>query len=188
MGPVRRGSWACGGPDGASDRRSTPHDSFAPSGEDPPMIGRHAPRHSLTSRLLWLHLVAAVITLIGSAGVATPAQAEASTTWGPQVPPACPTATYTVPAGVHYVEVIAIGGAGRGGWTFNDNNTGGPGGAGAKVTAHLPVTPGQQLKVVVAHNGDAAVTSAGYPNGGGTPFASGKGGGSSVVTTSAGDP
>lgn len=133
-------------------------------------------------------LTAAIVLGMLAFGLGLRAVPVAADTWGPQSPPACPTATYTVPAGTRFVEVVAIGGAGRGGWTFNDNNTGGPGGAGAKVTAHLPVTPGQQLKVAVAHNGDHEDPRAGFPNGGGTLFPSGKGGGSSVVTTADGDP
>ena len=133
-------------------------------------------------------LTAAIALGLLAVGLAQQPRPAAADTWGPQAPPVCPTATYTVPADTRFVAVEAIGGAGRGGYTFNDNNTGGGGGAGAKVTAHLPVTPGQQLNVVVAHNGDPDDPRAGFPNGGTTAFASGKGGGSSVVTTSAGDP
>ena len=133
-----------------------------------------------------LALLGLVAPAAGAVPAAVTAAAVAFTAAGAVAP--CPAVTYTVPAGTHYVEVVAIGGAGRGGWTFNDNNTGGPGGSGARVRAILPVTPGQELKYVVAHNGDATDPAAGFPNGGATLFASGKGGGSSVVTTGAGDP
>jgi hypothetical protein len=136
-------------------------------------------------------MAAVFLPLLALLATAVPAAADVTTspsTWGPQNPPGCPTGTYTVPAGFRYVEVIAVGGAGRGGYTATDTNTGGPGGSGARVRAILPVRPGQVLKVAVAHNGDAADPSAGFPNGGPTAFASGKGGGSSVVTSFAGDP
>jgi hypothetical protein len=141
-------------------------------------------------RHLSLAVAAVFLLMQGLLVTIVPASADttSASTWGPQFPPSCPTGTYTVPTGTRYVEVIAVGGAGRGGWTFNDTNTGGPGGSGARVRAILPVTAGQVFKVVVAHNGDAADPSVGYPNGGPTAFDSGKGGGSSVVTTGAGDP
>lgn len=151
-----------------------------------------ARRHlSRAMAAVFLPLLALLVMVVPAAGAVTPAGADtapAVTFTASGAVASCPAGTYSVPAGTRYVEVIAIGGAGRGGWTFNDNNTGGPGGSGARVRAILPVTPGQDLKFVVAHNGDAADPSAGFPNGGATNFASGKGGGSSVVTTSAGDP
>lgn len=128
------------------------------------------------------------LTALG-AGTFLQASPAAADTWGPEFPtPTCLTGTYTVPSGSRYLRVDAIGGAGRGGYTANPTNTGGPGGAGAHVTAFLPVSGGQQLKTVVGHNGDPLSPSAGFPNGGPTDFAGGKGGGASVVTTAAGDP
>jgi hypothetical protein len=57
--------------------------------------------------------------------------------------------TFTVPLGVESVEVIAVGGHGG-------SAEGVAGGAPAKVSAVLPVTPGQLLYVEVAGNGEAA--------------------------------
>ena len=97
-------------------------------------------------------------------------------------------ATYTVPAGTRYVQVVAIGGTGFGGATATDNNTGGRGGTGAKVTAYLPVTPYDELKVGVGRNGNQNTGYSGRPNGAQSKVGAGQGGGSSVVTTAAGDP
>lgn len=97
-------------------------------------------------------------------------------------------ATYTVPGGIRYVGVEAIGGAGFGGASYNGNNTGGPGGTGAKITAYLPVTPFQQLKVGVGRNGAQNDGYSGRPNGAQSKVGAGQGGGSSVVTTAEGNP
>ena len=104
-----------------------------------------------------------------------------------------PAVTYTVPASTRYAQVVAIGGTGFGGATATDTNTGGAGGTGAKVTAYVPVTPGQQLKVGVGRNGYLDDAYSGRPNGGLAEYgiwhpSAGQGGGSSVVTTAAGDP
>src|SRR5947209_6487769 len=87
--------------------------------------GRH-PRRGITpgARRRILRAIAAVSLLLqGLLVTVVPASADtiSGSAWSPQFPPSCPTGTYTVPAGTRYVEVIAIGGAGRGGWTFNDN-------------------------------------------------------------------
>jgi hypothetical protein len=104
--------------------------------------------------------------------------------------------SYQVPAGSRYIQVVSIGGTGGGGASYNSNNTGGSGGSGAKVTAIVPVTSGQLLRVNAGQNGD----DGGSPNGGAaTPFhaatqftsasgGKGGGGGSSVVTALSGDP
>ena len=57
--------------------------------------------------------------------------------------------TFTVPAGVHLLHVVAVGGEGAAG------NVGVAGGRGGSVTADLPVTPGEALYVVVGGNGGA---------------------------------
>ena len=51
-------------------------------------------------------------------------------------------ATFTVPAGVTSISVVAVGGGGGG--TYN-----GLGGAGARVTSTVSVTPGQVLDLFV---------------------------------------
>jgi Glycine rich protein len=80
--------------------------------------------------------------------------------------------TFTVPAGVSSVHVVAVGGAG--------GATNAAGGAAAEVTGNLPVTPGQTLYVEVGGNGSG--TGAGGFNGGGT--GAGGGGGAADVRTS----
>src|ERR1700689_263557 len=83
--------------------------------------------------------------------------------------------TFTVPAGVTSVEVLAIGG--RGG------NASKPGGVAAQVTGIVPVTPGQPLYVEVGGNGASeGFGGAGGFNGGGQ--GAGGGGGASDVRTS----
>ena len=52
--------------------------------------------------------------------------------------------SFTVPAGVHLLHVVAVGGSGAAG-----GNVGVPGGRGGSVTADLPVIPGEALYVVV---------------------------------------
>src|SRR5689334_15231032 len=112
------------------------------------MTSNHTPRHALIRHLRRLALATAVLALVGAAQPTAPAQAQGPTTWHPPSPATCPTGAYQVPAGIRYVQVIAIGGAGWGGSSYNANNTGGAGGNGAKVTAILPVTPGQYLEIV----------------------------------------
>jgi hypothetical protein len=85
--------------------------------------------------------------------------------------------TYTVPAGVDLLHVLAVGGAGA---------TGGePGGPGASVSAELPVTPGEVLDVVVGGNGASGGFNGGGAHGAGEgPDGSGgTGGGASDVRT-----
>ena len=62
--------------------------------------------------------------------------------------------SFTVPAGVTSLHVIAIGGAGGTG-----QGGGGAGGLGAMATADLTVTPGATLYVEVASAGGNAVPS-----------------------------
>ncbi len=89
--------------------------------------------------------------------------------------------TYTVPAGVTSIHVIAVGaGGGRG----SDLNPflGGPGGRGDRVEADLAVAPGQVLFIEVGGRGaDGSTGGGGGFNGGGNSnmgnFGSGGGGG-----------
>ena len=78
---------------------------------------------------------------------------------------------FVVPAGVSEIEVTATGGAGSAGGVCEDTVTAAPGGAGAKVTALLHVTPGQKLYVGFSSGGAAG---SGYCN-----VSGGAGGGSS---------
>src|SRR4051794_16012733 len=77
--------------------------------------------------------------------------------------------TYTVPAGVYSVHVVATGG--RGGTPTG----GGTGGVAATVTSNLAVTPGEVLYVDVG--GDANGAGNGGFNGGGNGGVNGGGGG-----------
>jgi hypothetical protein len=97
--------------------------------------------------------------------------------------------TFTVPAGVSRVHVVAVGG--RGGANSSPSSYSAPGGFGAIAQADLSVTSGEVLYVEVAGNGSPG-DSAGAPGkagfgGGGTggPGAGGGGGASDVRTVSA---
>ena len=84
--------------------------------------------------------------------------------------------TFTVPAGVTSIRVVAVGG--RGGITASA--------FGARVTGDLAVTPGQVLFIEVGGNGSVATASetAGGFNGGGVgKYLAGTGGGASDVRT-----
>ena len=127
-----------------------------------------------------------VLSAVTLAGTLAPEPARAS----PLVTVGCVTGSakfsstgteqcYTVPAGVGEVDVVAVGGQGGTGVG------GGVGGMGAKVSAVMPVTPGESLFVEVA--GSSAGISGGY-NGGGeggndVEGEGGGGGGASDVRT-----
>lgn len=83
--------------------------------------------------------------------------------------------TFTVPAGVYSLHVLAVGGSGGSG--------GAAGGVGGEVNGDIEVTPGETLYVEVGGNGGNA--DGGFNGGGaaGTPGA-GAGGGASDVRTS----
>ena len=94
---------------------------------------------------------------------------------------------FTVPAGVTGLHVVAV--AGRGGTGGVGLGELASGGFGARVTADLPVVPGQTLFVDVGDNGLARSTSAGSTtnafNGGGSgaQYAAGGGGGATDIRT-----
>jgi hypothetical protein len=125
-------------------------------------------------------LAAALGIALLAFGLALPPLPVAADTFNP-VTAVCPTGTYIVPDGTSYVQIVAIGGTGAGGSSVNDTNHGGHPGTGAKVTAILPVTPGQVLGATVGHNGGISPNAPGFPNGGPSP--NGEGGGSSFVTS-----
>ncbi len=90
--------------------------------------------------------------------------------------------TWTVPAGLTSISVVATGGGGGGGG-LSGPNAGQVGGAGAVVTSTLSVTPGQVLNLVVGGGGGAGAN--GPSNGNGFSLgAGGGGGGSSSVDAS----
>lgn len=117
--------------------------------------------------------VLALVALIGIASVdcATAAGQTFQLTGAEQ--------TYTVPFGVASVEVVAVGGHGG-------SAAGIAGGAPARASADLPVTPGQVLYVEVAGNGQSAINGGdgGFNFGGaaGAQDAAGGGGESDVRT------
>lgn len=89
--------------------------------------------------------------------------------------------TWTVPAGVTSIKVIATGGGGGGGGT-SGTSAGSAGGAGAVVTSTLTVTPGQVLTLFVGGGGGAGTSAPSLTNGAG-----GGGGASSNIDAGAAD-
>ena len=89
--------------------------------------------------------------------------------------------TWTVPAGVTSIKVVAIGGGGGGGG-MSGTSAGSAGGAGGTVTSTLTVTPGQSLALFVGGGGGAGTSA---PSG--TYGAGGGGGASSNVDARAAD-
>lgn len=105
--------------------------------------------------------------------------------FAPPAPP--PSYTVTTP-GVQFVQIVAIGGAGGQGDSYSgitsiDSHGGGGGGAGAQVTAVVPVTLGETLSVLTAHNGDPNDAYISFGGGGIGDYGSrqGWGGGASIV-------
>ena len=97
--------------------------------------------------------------------------------------------TFTVPAGVTSINIIAVGGGGGGSSLY----TSGVGGSGAKVTSTVSVTPGQVLDLFVgATSGPGSNQNVG--GGGSTTISSGgaplviAGGGGGAGQTGAGGP
>jgi hypothetical protein len=87
--------------------------------------------------------------------------------------------TWTVPAGVTSIQVVATGGGGGGGGGSANGGIGGNGGAGAVVTATLTVTPGDTINYYVGGGGSGTTYTvfSGSGSGGG----GGGGGGSTNV-------
>jgi hypothetical protein len=104
-----------------------------------------------------------VLCCVGAAGGAGPARADV-VSFGPSGFEQ----SFTVPAGVTSVHVVAIGARGGGGAGTGGDS--GQGGFGARATADIPVAPGQVLYVEVGSHGAAALGSSGGAagfNGGG---------------------
>jgi hypothetical protein len=87
------------------------------------------------------------------------------------------TYTWTVPAGLTSISVVATAGGGGGGG-LSGPNPGPAGGAGAVVTSTLSVTPGEVLSLVVGGGGQAGAN--GSSVGGGFYYGAGGGGGGST--------
>ena len=85
--------------------------------------------------------------------------------------------TWTVPAGVTSIQVVATGGGGAGGGGSTNGGTAGNGGNGAVVTATLTVTPGDTINYFVGGGG----TGTTYTNVSGSGGGGGGGGGSTNV-------
>jgi hypothetical protein len=82
---------------------------------------------------------------------------------------------FVVPGGVHELSFVAIGGSGG-------DAEDGVGGAGAKVSGRLAVTPGQTLYIDVGENGENLADGGGQVFGGGASGGGGGGGASDIRT------
>jgi hypothetical protein len=95
--------------------------------------------------------------------------------------------TYSVPAGVTLIRVVAVGAPGGAGAVGGNGVPAGAGGAGAQVTADVRVIPGRLLYVEVggagADGGGGGFNGGGGGGGNGTGPAGGGGGGASDVRT-----
>jgi hypothetical protein len=102
--------------------------------------------------------------------VAGPAQAETNV-----YDEVATESTFVVPAGVHELKFVAIGGSGG-------DAQDGVGGAGAKVSGRLAVTPGETLYIEVGENGEDLADGGGQVFGGGAAGGGGGGGASDIRT------
>src|SRR5262249_3649914 len=64
--------------------------------------------------------------------------------------------TFVVPSGVRTLSVTADGGAGGQGYQSASEGLGGPGGIAGEVSAMIPVTPGETLRIAVGGRGEDA--------------------------------
>jgi Glycine rich protein len=132
-------------------------------------------------RSLWLVLALGLLVCAVFAQSASATIQAFSFTGGEQ--------SFTVPAGVSSLQVLAVGA--KGGMGFHDgSNVGGSGGFGDRVEASLPVKPGEVLFVEVGGTGaDGVIEGAGGFNGGGSSnggdfgVAGGGGGGATDLRT-----
>lgn len=139
--------------------------------------------------------IAVLATGLGSAAVALAPAARADTTTMTWYSSGAEQ-SWTVPAGVASVHVVAVGGHGGMGQTEPaGGDSHGAGGAGAVVTADLDVVPGHTLYLEVGGNGqdlfsDGSAATGGFNGGGNAPLdtnsgraGGGGGGGASDVRT-----
>ena len=100
----------------------------------------------VSSRLRTPHALAA-LAVVGSALVVLPASTARADTFTAPDFHVCDAEPYNVPSNVLAVDVVVIGQEGVVGLGNVEGGThgGGVGGHGGKVTAHLPVTPGETL-------------------------------------------
>jgi hypothetical protein len=94
--------------------------------------------------------------------------------------------TWTVPAGVSSIQIVATGGGGGGGGMWG-SGAGHSGGAGAVVNSTRNVTAGQLLNLVVGGGGGTGASGPGSGGGGYTCGAGGGGGGSTNVDSGTSD-
>lgn len=91
--------------------------------------------------------------------------------------------TFTVPAGVRFIQLLIVGGGGGGGTVGG----GGGGGGGVLFIENYPVTPGANIPVAVGAGGSPA-SNGGYSQFDGHHIAWGGGGGPALTDTSFGSP
>jgi hypothetical protein len=124
--------------------------------------------------------------LCGVALAASPAGASAATASPVTFGYTGAEQSYVVPSGVTSLQVAATGAPGATGLTGGAGAVGGAGADGARVSAVVPVTPGETLYLEVGGAGGAgnnSGTANGGFNGGGSGIAGGGGGGASDLRT-----
>ncbi len=139
--------------------------------------------HRISGKQAWLRLtsfvVASAVVLAVAVGIASPARAATVNFTSPGI------STWTVPAGVTSIDIVAVGGGGGAGIDPRS----GAGGQGARVTTSLPVTPGDVITLIVGGGGGFGDSGGGggatLLNRGVVPLviAGGGGGGGSVGLT-----
>ncbi|WP_194273965.1 Ig-like domain-containing protein [Variovorax paradoxus] len=119
---------------------------------------------------------ATLTAALGSISASAPLTVEPKTVFS-----ASGTATWTVPAGVTSVQVVAVGGAGGASFSIN-------GGKGGRVSALLAVTPGEALNLFMGGGGGSRAGNGigGIGGGGSSPDgAAGGGGGATTLARGA---
>ncbi len=138
---------------------------------------------SVRARISHAEVKATVAVLIVLAATASTASAASANSFVDATPG---TTTFAVPAGVHALSVRLTAGAG-GDLTNSAATTLVQGGAGALVTGTVAVSPGEQLRLIVATNGGKANASTvangagGAPDGGTGGYSAAGGGGATRV-------
>ena len=84
--------------------------------------------------------------------------------------------TYTIPTGVNYVRIVAVGGGANGTYTYS-GSAGGGGGGGLGYKSNYSVTPGASLSITTGGQGSTSSCGGAVGNAGSNSGSSGSGGG-----------
>ena len=125
----------------------------------------------------YTYAVSTVVMVSGTPVESNKSSVLQATPQAPVTPSPLPTApcaaqTYTVPSGVSWLTVDALGAGGA-----KNAGTSSPAGKGGRVKATIPVTPGETLQVNVGCSPSNTTLTGGWNGGGSTGTAPGAGGG-----------